>query len=87
MGDRPAIYRRFCAIMADHGNYRHDDCQYGLPRPSITVIPIGTAFAISTGIVTADAASLFNEPRDLDRLFFIFVIIRGIAGLKLSSPA
>jgi quaternary ammonium compound-resistance protein SugE len=54
-------------------------------------IPIGTAYSIWTGIgavgTTIMGVALFNEPRDLDRLFFIFVIIAGIAGLKLSSPA
>jgi len=58
---------------------------------ALRTIPIGTAYAIWTGIGAVGTAiigiALFNEPRDLDRLFFIFVIIAGIAGLKLSSPA
>jgi quaternary ammonium compound-resistance protein SugE len=58
---------------------------------ALRTIPIGTAYAIWTGIGAVGTAivgvALFNEPRDLDRLFFIFVIIVGIAGLKLSSPA
>ena len=58
---------------------------------ALRTIPIGTAYTIWTGIGAVGTAiigiALFNEPRDLDRLFFIFVIIAGIAGLKLSSPA
>ena len=52
-------------------------------------IPIGTAYAVWTGIGAVGVAImgiiLFNEPRDLARLFFIFVIVIGIVGLKLSS--
>ena len=58
---------------------------------ALRTIPIWTAYTIWTGIgavgTTIMGVALFNEPRDLDRLFFIFVIIAGIAGLKLSSPA
>ncbi len=57
---------------------------------ALRAIPIGTAYAIWTGIGAVGTAILgillFNEPRDFARLFFIFVIIAGIAGLKLSSP-
>ena len=53
-------------------------------------IPIGTAYAIWTGIGAVGAGIvgmiLFNEPRDVARLFFIVLIISGIVGLKLSSP-
>jgi quaternary ammonium compound-resistance protein SugE len=57
---------------------------------ALRAIPIGTAYAIWTGIGAVGTAILgiilFNEPRDFARLFFIFVIIAGIVGLKLSSP-
>ena len=53
-------------------------------------IPIGTAYAIWTGIGAVGMAIvgiiLFNEPRDFARLFFIFLIIAGIVGLKLATP-
>ncbi len=56
---------------------------------ALRAIPIGTAYAIWTGIGAVGVAImgiiLFNEPRDAMRLFFIFVIIAGIVGLKLSS--
>lgn len=52
-------------------------------------LPIGTAYAIWTGIGTVGAAILgmvvFNEPKDLSRILCILLIIAGIAGLKLTS--
>ena len=57
---------------------------------AVRVIPIGTAYAVWTGIGAAGAAVvgivLFNEPRTLARLFFIVLIVSGVVGLKLSSP-
>ena len=54
-------------------------------------IPIGTAYAIWTGIGAVGVAIvgivLFSEPRDVVRLFFIFLIIAGIVGLKLATPS
>jgi len=56
---------------------------------AIKTLPIGTAYAIWTGIGTVGAAVLgmvlFNEPRDILRVACIFLIIAGIAGLKLTS--
>lgn len=52
-------------------------------------LPIGTAYAVWTGIGTVGAAILgmilFNEPRDALRVLCILLIIAGIAGLKLTS--
>ena len=52
-------------------------------------IPLGTAYAIWTGIGVVGTALLgivlFEESRDLIRLLCILVIVVGIAGLKLSS--
>jgi quaternary ammonium compound-resistance protein SugE len=57
---------------------------------SIKTIPMGTAYAIWTGIGAAGGAIagilLFNESKDWLRLFSITLIIVGIVGLKLSSP-
>jgi len=56
---------------------------------ALRAIPMGTAYAVWTGIGAVGVAImgiiLFNEPRDLARLFFIFMIVIGIVGLKLSS--
>lgn len=54
-------------------------------------LPIGTAYAIWTGIGAVGTAILgmllFDEPRDLLRLGSIFLIIAGIAGLKLTAAS
>ena len=53
-------------------------------------LPIGTAYAIWTGIGTVGAAVLgmllFDEPRDVIRILCILLIVGGIAGLKITSP-
>jgi quaternary ammonium compound-resistance protein SugE len=54
-------------------------------------LPIGTAYAVWTGIGAAGAVIagvyLFVESTNPVRLLCIAVIIAGVAGLKLSSPA
>ncbi|HMO80718.1 MAG TPA: multidrug efflux SMR transporter [Pyrinomonadaceae bacterium] len=57
---------------------------------AVRSLPIGTAYAVWTGIGTVGAAILgmiiFDEPRDVVRVACIFMIIAGIAGLKIVSP-
>jgi quaternary ammonium compound-resistance protein SugE len=52
-------------------------------------IPIGTAYAVWTGIGAVGTAIvgiiLFKEPSDFWRLFFITTLIASIAGLKFLS--
>jgi quaternary ammonium compound-resistance protein SugE len=52
-------------------------------------LPIGTAYAIWTGIGAAGTALLgiwlFREPASAARLFCIALIISGVLGLKLAS--
>jgi quaternary ammonium compound-resistance protein SugE len=52
-------------------------------------LPVGTAYAVWTGIGAVGTASLgvvlFDEPADLSRVFFIGVVVFGIAGLRLTS--
>ena len=54
------------------------------------VLPIGTAYAVWTGIGAVGAAllgiMLFNESANLTRLLCIGLIVAGIVGLKLSTP-
>ncbi|MBK9148239.1 MAG: multidrug efflux SMR transporter [Flavobacteriales bacterium] len=49
-------------------------------------LPIGTAYAVWTGIGAAGTAIvgmvLFREPADFWRLFFLFTLIASIVGLK-----
>ncbi len=51
-------------------------------------LPIGTSYAVWTGIGAAGAAILgivfFEEPRDLARLACIAMIVAGIIGLRLT---
>lgn len=55
---------------------------------TLNKIPIGTAYAIWTGIGAAGAALLgiimFNEPISIMRLFFITTLVISIIGLKMS---
>jgi len=56
---------------------------------SIKTLPVGTAYAVWTGIGAVGTAILgiilFGESKDFARLFFIFLIIVGIVGLKIFS--
>lgn len=57
---------------------------------ALKVIPIGTGYAIWTGIGAAGTAILgiilFSESTALPRLACIALIVAGIVGLKLTSP-
>lgn len=54
-------------------------------------LPLGTAYAVWTGIGAAGTALLgillFGEPATLARLGCIMLIISGIMGLKMLTPA
>lgn len=56
---------------------------------AVRTLPIGTAYAVWTGIGTVGAAVagilLFDEPKDAVRMICIVLIILGIVGLKFSS--
>jgi len=59
----------------------------GLLAYSLKELPVGTAYAVWTGIGAVGTAILgillFGESKELIRLFFIFLIIAGIAGLRI----
>lgn len=61
----------------------------GLLAYALKYIPVGTAYAVWTGIGAVGTAILgiilFNESKELVRIFFIFLIIVGIVGLKMFS--
>ena len=49
-------------------------------------LPMGVSYAVWTGIGTAGGAilgMLLGESKDLRRIFFIFLIIVSVIGLKL----
>jgi len=57
---------------------------------ALRTIPVGTGYAVWTGIGTVGAAILgiflFNESREASRILCILLIVAGIIGLKLTSP-
>jgi quaternary ammonium compound-resistance protein SugE len=57
---------------------------------AVKTLPIGTAYAVWTGIGAAGAAVaglyLFGESANAARLLCIGLIVAGVAGLKLTSP-
>ena len=56
---------------------------------AVRVLPIGTSYAVWTGIGTVGAAILgillFGESRDLSKVVCVLLILTGIVGLKLTS--
>jgi quaternary ammonium compound-resistance protein SugE len=57
---------------------------------ALRTLPVGTGYAVWTGIGTVGAAILgillFNESREIARILCILLIVAGIIGLKLTSP-
>jgi quaternary ammonium compound-resistance protein SugE len=55
----------------------------------LKTLPLGTAYAVWTGIGAAGTAIVgiyfFGEPRDAVRVLCIALIIAGVAGLKIFS--
>jgi quaternary ammonium compound-resistance protein SugE len=62
----------------------------GLLAVAMRTLPLGTAYAVWTGIGTVGTAVLgvvlFREPATAMRLTCIALIVAGIVGLKLASP-
>jgi quaternary ammonium compound-resistance protein SugE len=58
---------------------------------AVKTIPIGTGYAIWTGIGAVGAALLgiwlFGEPASFWRMMFLALIVCGIIGLKATAPA
>jgi quaternary ammonium compound-resistance protein SugE len=57
---------------------------------ALRTLPVGTGYAVWTGIGSVGAAILgiflFDESREITRLLCIVLIVAGIIGLKLTSP-
>ncbi len=74
----PSVFTIVCMIIS-----------MGLLAYAVKHLPIGTAYAIWTGIGAVGTAILgiilFNESKELIRIFFIFLIVVGIIGLKIFS--
>ena len=62
----------------------------GLLGLAIRTLPLGTAYAVWTGIGTVGSVILgivlFGEPATVVRIVCILLIVAGIVGLKLVSP-
>ena len=56
---------------------------------SLKTIPLGTVYAVWTGIGAAGTAAIgmlvFGEPREVARIVCLVMIVAGTAGLKLFS--
>ena len=56
---------------------------------AVKTLPVGTAYAVWTGIGTAGAALLgmvlLDEPRTASRLFFLGLVLAGVAGLRFTG--
>ncbi len=63
----------------------------GLLAQALKALPLGTAYAVWTGVGTLGTVVLgivlFGEAADVARLACIGLIVAGIVGLKLVSPA
>ena len=74
----PSVFTIVCMIIS-----------MGLLAYAVKHLPIGTAYAIWTGIGAVGTAILgiilFSESKELVRIFFILLIVIGIVGLKLFS--
>lgn len=62
----------------------------GLLGLAVRTLPLGTAYAVWTGIGTVGSVllgiALFGEPATVLRILCILLIVVGIVGLKLVSP-
>jgi quaternary ammonium compound-resistance protein SugE len=62
----------------------------GLLGLALRTLPVGTAYAVWTGVGTIGTAllgiALFNESADFLRLACIGLIVVGIVGLKVVTP-
>lgn len=63
----------------------------GLLGLALRVLPVGTAYAVWVGIGAVGTGilgiTLLDEPANLARLVSITLIVVGIVGLKLATPA
>jgi quaternary ammonium compound-resistance protein SugE len=63
----------------------------GLLGIAMKSLPVGTAYAVWVGVGAVGTASLgimlFGEPANAGRLISLALILTGIIGLKLATPA
>jgi quaternary ammonium compound-resistance protein SugE len=65
-------------------------CSFVLLASAMKTIPLGTAYAVWTGIGAVGTAIVgivfFKDPSTFWRVFFLCLLIGSIAGLKIVSP-
>ena len=58
---------------------------------ALKTLPVGTAYAVWVGVGAVGTVilgvALFDEPTNAPRMLSVALIVAGIIGLKLSSPA
>ena len=91
LGGRAAADRRVHPPRAERGRpRRHGRQRHGLSLAT-RVLPVGTAYAVWTGIGALGAVAygilVLGEPRTAGRLLCLGLILAGVAGLRLLSPA
>jgi quaternary ammonium compound-resistance protein SugE len=76
----PSILTIFCMVVS-----------FALLAQSLKTLPVGTAYAVWTGIGAVGTVLagivLLGEPAEAKRLGCIVLILAGIVGLKVFSPA
>ena len=64
---------------------------FGLMSIALKTLPFGTAYAVWTGIGAAGSIivgmTLYGEPATAIRMLCLSMIVAGMIGLKLSTPA
>lgn len=62
---------------------------FGLLAAALRTIPVGTGYAVWTGIGAAGTAivgmALLGESRDVLRILFLVLIVCGVVGLRFAS--
>ena len=92
LGGWPEIYRGLHPPLADRCcTIAAMVASMGLLGIAVSSLPVGTAYAVWTGIGTIGTALLgvvlFDEPATPARLACIAMVAAGIVGLKLVTPA
>lgn len=89
MGCRPEVYPRFFSSDPQYHHHYGHGYQYGVTFLGNETLPVGTAYAIWTGIGAVGAAItgilLLGESASPARLLSLGLIVAGIIGLKLSA--
>ena len=91
MGSRAEIHRRVHPCSADIGHRGVPPPEHGAPGCGGPHAPLGSAYAVWTGIGTLGTVMLgivlFGEPTTIPRLICVGLILVGILGLKLTSAS